>query len=338
MDRRRKLIHLNEKLPSTIMRFDEIFSSLRLDQPQRLRALSSLSADVLNYNNSFIQSHSSESISTYIHEKTYRPHLINVYTAGYVNFLFTYNGSNLITLKDRISHNRNIDVIILINASDYSLRQNAGENKRAISFMVRPEVLIEEYMLNIQVLPTHISSALLGNDARPIIMKFPLPPRVRASVDNVYSTDIHGRAFERYVFAKAEELVLETVHMLNNIYSRHGRPSLVSHEERFSQAIEAAAYLYRHNIGQSLSIPEICRKVGLNRNDLNSGFKDIFRQSPAEYGRAQTLEWAKLQLTEGNHTVSSISEAAGYSSVSAFSRAYSSYHGVSPTFHLTMMA
>ncbi len=249
----------------------------------------------------------------------------------YVDFFFTYSGTKTIALKDKISHISDIDVVIILNSPGCSIQQRPGEHKRALSYMVYPEVLIDSFGLNINIMPKHIAAALLRRDNRPMIIKLRLPPRVHVSLESIFDNHMKGAIFEKYIYAKAEEFVCEAVNLLNKMLFIKNLHLNISEKHALEQKIEAAAYIYRQNIGNRITVEDLCKKIGVNRNILNSGFKDMFGQSPAEYARSQTLEWARTQIIEGNHSIKALSDVAGYSNISAFSRAYSSYFGISPT-------
>ncbi len=78
---------------------------------------------------------------------------------------------------------------------------------------------------------------------------------------------------EKYLYAKAEEFICETVHLLNQVFFLRKSSMHTSEKHVVEQKIEAAGYIYRQNIGTHISIEDICRKVGVNRNVLSSALK-----------------------------------------------------------------
>ena len=58
------------------------------------------------------------------------------------------------------------------------------------------------------------------------------------------------------------------------------------------KAIETAAGIYRREIGSPPTIEQLATRVGLNRNELTNGFRDMYGLTPHAYGHMLRMEQA----------------------------------------------
>ena len=85
------------------------------------------------------------------------------------------------------------------------------------------------------------------------------------------------------------------------------------------------------NLHLSISVTDICKKLGVSQPYLYTVFRDEVGCSPKQYISICKLEEAKKQLVETNFTVSEIAASVGYTDVLAFSKFFSGKTGFSPT-------
>lgn len=95
--------------------------------------------------------------------------------------------------------------------------------------------------------------------------------------------------------------------------------------------IKNAATLILLELSQPLTIENLAKRVGLNPNKLQMGFKTIFQLTVNKYIRRKRLERAKLLLKTTDLNISQISEEIGISSVSYFSKIFKEEYGKKPS-------
>lgn len=90
-------------------------------------------------------------------------------------------------------------------------------------------------------------------------------------------------------------------------------------------------YIENH-ITDALDCKTLSAKMGLSVYEFRRIFSFVIGSPISEYIRKRRLSLAALELIKNKHTdILSLSEKYGYSSQSAFTKAFSEYHGVSPT-------
>ena len=82
--------------------------------------------------------------------------------------------------------------------------------------------------------------------------------------------------------------------------------------------------------GEALSVPDLARSAGMSRSVFFNRFRSDIGTAPMEYVTAWRMSLAKDMLRQGGVTNSEIASRVGYSSVSAFSMAFSRHMGMSP--------
>ncbi len=82
--------------------------------------------------------------------------------------------------------------------------------------------------------------------------------------------------------------------------------------------------------GEALSVPDLARSAGMSRSVFFNRFRSDVGTAPMEYVTAWRMSLAKAMLRQGGVTSSEIATRVGYSSLSAFSMAFSRHLGMSP--------
>nr|WP_298998065.1 AraC family transcriptional regulator [uncultured Allomuricauda sp.] len=95
-------------------------------------------------------------------------------------------------------------------------------------------------------------------------------------------------------------------------------------------AIEKAAQLIEENLDQVESILTLSKKVGLNQNTLQQGFRHIFGKSVNAYIKELRLKRAKNLMETTQMNITEISYAVGINSRSYFSKIFKEKYGMTP--------
>ena len=94
---------------------------------------------------------------------------------------------------------------------------------------------------------------------------------------------------------------------------------------------EAFCEVVRENgADPSLDIPQICRKMLVSRSKLYSKITPVAGMSPKHYLQNWRLQRAASLLAERKMNISEVAEAAGFNSLSYFSKSFKRLYGVSP--------
>lgn len=94
--------------------------------------------------------------------------------------------------------------------------------------------------------------------------------------------------------------------------------------------IRAVQNMIRERLAEPLTIQSLAKAVYLSPTQFKKLFKENIGMSVLKYITEQRMEKAKALLTHTDLPVQLIAERVGYSDLSAFSRRFSTYYGMSP--------
>lgn len=95
--------------------------------------------------------------------------------------------------------------------------------------------------------------------------------------------------------------------------------------------VAAAHQMISEHFGDKLTLGEIARRCGLNRLKLSSGFRELYDCTVADAMADRRLEKARELLAQSELSIATIGYRCGYTNPSSFSRAFTRWHGVSPS-------
>lgn len=97
------------------------------------------------------------------------------------------------------------------------------------------------------------------------------------------------------------------------------------------EAVGTAIQYIEEHITEELSVEEIAKQVNLSPFYFQKGFAMLCGFTLAEYIRNRRLALAGGELAAGNEKVIDIALKYGYDSPDSFSKAFTRYHGVTPS-------
>lgn len=270
-------------------------------------------------------------VTALVDGKTRRPFVHRASLSKYVCLWFVKGDKIPILYAGLIRHVRNLAVVVAGGADLLAeLRRPAGHSLVSTSLFVEAEKLVDSYGLDVAGLPEHCQNVFRGVPNSRFDLDLVLSAKSWMVIDAVRHCQMTEPLRSVYLKAKCEELICETVDQLNR-FGKAGIREVISRSAREHQLIQTAAQIYRKDVANSPSVDQLARRLGLNRNKLNDGFRELFGISPGQYAKRVRLEWAKEQLASGAFAIGEISDTMGYSSPSAFSRAYLEYFGNPPS-------
>lgn len=95
--------------------------------------------------------------------------------------------------------------------------------------------------------------------------------------------------------------------------------------------VAAAHQMISEHFGDKLTLGEIARRCGLNRLKLSSGFRELYECTVADAVADRRLEKARELLAQSELSIATIGYRCGYMNPSSFTRAFTRWHGVSPS-------
>lgn len=80
-----------------------------------------------------------------------------------------------------------------------------------------------------------------------------------------------------------------------------------------------------------LSVETISRQIGISRSQLQRKLKQVTNQNPSDYLKSMRLRYAATLLTTKDLTISEVTYATGFASLSHFSNSFREFYGMSPS-------
>ena len=156
----------------------------------------------------------------------------------------------------------------------------------------------------------------------------PLPPALRSTLHELLRPPPIGGFYHLYLEARICELLWLSMRHLNSL--ERTLPSRIKLSARDRDRINEIRLLLERTPESSLTMLDLCRRFGINRNKINYGFQLMFANSPANYAHMARLSLARRMLCETDRPIAAIATELGYQQQSTFSSAYKRRFGVSP--------
>ena len=108
--------------------------------------------------------------------------------------------------------------------------------------------------------------------------------------------------------------------------------NIKSTDEKFLEKLEN---IVKNKIAESdLSVETISQEIGISRSQLQRKLKQLTNQNPSDYIKTTRLRHAAWLLSCKNLSVSEVSYATGFSSLSHFSNSFKEFYGMSPSHYM----
>ena len=159
---------------------------------------------------------------------------------------------------------------------------------------------------------------------------FLLPSELRTIAQTIRDCALPEAVAVPYRLAKSIELLCD---MLNAYGAGELAPACGSAtlSQLDMQRIAAARQLIDEHWHEKLTLCQIARSCGLNRNKLSRGFRELYQCTVAQALAERRLAEARRQLIATDLPVSLIGYRSGYLNNAAFTRAFGRRYGQSPS-------
>jgi len=147
-------------------------------------------------------------------------------------------------------------------------------------------------------------------------------------IEDFKSCDLTDFMQSVYLEGKTYEVITQ---YLQNYIEKSSRPN--NHKllrKSTVVKIEDAVKIIKTELDVRISVQALSKRVGLNQNTLQSGFKQLFSTSVNEYIRDQKIEYAKNLLENSELNITEITYKIGINSRSYFSKLFKQRFGLTP--------
>lgn len=205
-----------------------------------------------------------------------------------------------------------------------------GQKLRGIWIACDRHHFVNRYGFQIELVPTEYVPIFRSALGMPNALRLLTLASNIVAVEQILACRLEEPLGSHYVSAKAIEIICNVVAQMHAMGAPIREHRLATVEAKM-QAIDAAAEIYRRDLGKPQTVDKLAFRVGLNRNDLTAGFRERFGTTPNAYNIMLRMERAKAMLAGKDLSISDVARSVGYSSYASFTRAYHAYHGHSPS-------
>ena len=204
----------------------------------------------------------------------------------------------------------------------------AGRRLRGLLIVCEREHLLSHYRLDLASVPQAYRPIFLSREGSPEVLQLPLSATGIGLVDQMLACKYPEPLRGIFLGVKTVEFICDMVAQLHRPQRPAAPRALSGHAKR--RAIEAAAEIYRREIADPPSIEQLALRVGLNRNELTAGFRQVHGLTPHAYAHMHRMERARELLGEGTLSISEVARRVGYEGYSSFARAFHAHFGHPP--------
>ncbi|SFR31348.1 AraC-type DNA-binding protein [Robiginitalea myxolifaciens] len=153
-------------------------------------------------------------------------------------------------------------------------------------------------------------------------------------IEEFTTTDLTG--FMRYVFleGKVYEILTHFFQQFLDDANQPDRRKIL--RQSTAEKIEEAGNIIEAEMDALGSVISIAKRVGLNQQTLQEGFKKLYNKSVNQYIREVRLEKAKALMENTNLNITEITYRIGINSRSYFAKLFKDRFGVSPKDYISM--
>lgn len=238
----------------------------------------------------------------------------------YIGIGFNDEGSVVAySRKNQLRHlHKGINCYVVESPSPFFMKINAGERLRFRALYFQESFFVENGI------------KLYGSfwrDAKQSISSAEIhSPELVSIFRRIENCRLKGMAFDTWIRGQGLAAV---GHIMDLVQQYSVKPPIYLDEGEM-KAIEKAKSILRSSIQNTPTILEICKKVGMNKNKLQEGFRLTEGKSIAEYVRAIRMERTLELLDSSDLSMQKIAKAVGYHGVSNFYTVFNRTFGETP--------
>ncbi|MFM0369098.1 helix-turn-helix domain-containing protein [Paraburkholderia aspalathi] len=242
-----------------------------------------------------------------------------------------FSGSSIIALDD-YSASREISgpsFGIMVQPSEQRKVEHIPSwgHQRWLAILLTRETFVDMFESTLSDLPQFLTAFSAGKADQPFIASAQLTKTLSQTAIAMFSSQLRGSTRRMFFEAKTLELLSIVSEQLTQQFVPGKRLTLTT---RDSDKIREVFRLLEDDPSTLPNMSVLARQLGLNRDKLIKGFKQIHGQTITEASLALRMHRAR-ELLHSGESVTRVADLAGYAYIGNFSAAYRTFFGTSPT-------
>ncbi|WP_394833334.1 AraC family transcriptional regulator [Pendulispora rubella] len=207
---------------------------------------------------------------------------------------------------------------------------DAGAPTKFIVLHFFPEAISETLGLSMDELPSFLAKPLMGMESEIARDVGPLSPAMLETAREVFeSRHLFSGGYQRnFLRAKCLEILTRVTSEARDAEFREG--AVLEFSARDRQAVADACEHLALHYGKPPSIRALARRVGMSGTQLKQAFRHLTGTTIYAFVLDVRMRRASTMLRAGEHSISEIAYAVGYSYPANFSLAFKRHYGFLP--------
>jgi AraC-like DNA-binding protein len=249
----------------------------------------------------------------------------------YVKFHIRFSGSSTVVLDDYSASRE-------ISGPSFGIMVQPREQRKVehipgcghqhwLTILLTRETFIDMFESTLLHLPQSLAAFATGKTGQPLIASAQLTGALSQTAASMFSSQLCGST--RRLFFEAKTLELLSI-ISEQLTPRCIPNKLLTLTARDCEKIRDAYRLLKDDPSTLPSMGVLAKQLGINRDKLIKGFKQIHGQTITEASLTLRMHRARELLYEGE-SVTRVADLTGYAYIGNFSTAYRKFFGASPT-------
>jgi AraC-like DNA-binding protein len=219
---------------------------------------------------------------------------------------------------------------VINNPPDSEIEEHVKADTTSVwaTLCCKPALLEKITGLQLDNMPELLQDALIGYEIDSFHRYFSFSQDLNAMTNDLIHSEMSGPMRIALMNAKCTEILCKSI---NEVQKLRLKPSLVKLTDADVEAINKAHHILLNDIKASPTIAELASRIGINRNKLFYGFKELFGLSISELIQDKRLELGYQLLTQSDFPIIEIADQAGFKHQCNFSTAIKRKFGLSPS-------
>lgn len=200
--------------------------------------------------------------------------------------------------------------------------------EQSLTLCCRPSLITDTLQLDPDRLPRELAGFVSGGGVDFFCRDLPLTAKMMQAINDLLNPPYVAAVRHIHTHARMLDLVCMLVDALIRDTDEDD-PALLL-RSRDIEALHEARDILADSLDTPQTLPELARRVGLNRTKLVQGFKHVFGESVFDFSQRVRLDHADRMLKDTDEAISAIALAVGYEHQSSFAVAFKARFGHSP--------
>ena len=204
----------------------------------------------------------------------------------------------------------------------------SGSPSVCATVSIKRDYLMDRLQLPAEAMSDPLRSFLEGEHKDFFFERLTLSPSMREVVAQMLLTRYAGNLRRTFIEAKSMELICHAFD--DACFPEREDVIPFRFDGRDRSLVESARTILDNALDSCITVPQLARRVGLNRNKLTYGFKHLYGISVFDYHTKIRFDAAWKLLQETDLSIADISHKVGYQHQASFTVAFKQRFGVTP--------